>query len=246
MPDNRGTVLVVDDNADAAALLSATLTAEGFRAVECPTAADALRAYQASKAVAVLLDWELPDHPGIEVCRDIRRVDPDVLIMFISARNDEASIARGFEAGADDFVIKPFRRGELMARLEAHIRRAKLRAATAPAEPQAERGHVVRFGPIEVNTEAREVKSAGEVVRLSSLEYKLLEYLVLNAGIAVSRDQILNNVYGYAADITSDRVDLLVRRLRSKLGEAEHGGHINAVTGFGYRLDRRVSNDQRD
>ena len=239
MPGNRGNVLVVDDNPDASALLEEMLAAEGFNAVVCRTAAEALSSHRELKPVVVLLDWGLPDTPGIEVCRELRKVDMDVLIVFISGRNDEASIARSFEAGADDFVTKPVRRGELMARLEARLRRV----TAPPVSQHPEAVHKLRFGSVDVDLQAREVRSAGEIVRLSSLEYKLLEYLVMNAGIAVSRDQILNNVYGYEAEITSDRVDLLVRRLRTKLGESEHGGHISAVTGYGYRFERRAPGD---
>lgn len=240
MPGNRGNVLVVDDTADTAALLVDLIEQEGFQATVCSNAAEALAAYDSIRPLIVLLDWGLPDRPGIEVCRDLRRLDARALIIFISGRNDEASIARAFEAGGDDFVVKPIRPGELMARIEAHLRRLAIPAPPPVAVPDGAAGGVVRFGPIQLDMQAREVRSAGEIVRLSALEYKLLEYLVVNAGIAVSRDQILNNVYGYDADITSERVDLLVRRLRSKLGENERGGHLVTVTGYGYRFDRRA------
>jgi DNA-binding response OmpR family regulator len=244
MPGTRGSVLIVDDELNSSSFLADLLGQEGFQAIVCATAADALNVHASERPIVVLLDWGLPDRPGIEVCREIRRTDPDVLIVFVSGRSDEASIARGFEAGADDFVTKPVRRGELVARIEAHLRRtASLRQPRAVDVPGSD-SHIVRFGSIQMDTSARQVLSAGETIRLSSLEYKLLEYFVLNAGVAVSRDQILSNVYGYEADITSDRVDLLVRRLRTKLGESEQGGHISAVTGYGYRFDRRAPRDR--
>jgi DNA-binding response OmpR family regulator len=129
----------------------------------------------------------------------------------------------------------------LIARLEAHLRRvAALRGAarrngSTPEPPES----VVRVGQVEIDVSAREVRRAGKPLKLGPLEFKLLEYLLANAGTAVSRDQVLSEVYGYDADLSSERVDLLVRRLRSKLGEPDAGSLIAAVPGYGYRLERR-------
>jgi DNA-binding response OmpR family regulator len=233
----RGTVLIVEDSEDSAALLSELVEGEGFRAAVCGTASDAVASHQALGPVAVLLDWGLPDRPGTEVCRAIRSRDGVVPILFVSGRDDETSVARALDAGADDYVPKPVRPGELMARLEAHLRRvAALR--TSPNGATHVR-HRVRMGPLEIDLDAHQVRRDDVPVRLGALEFKLLDYLLTNAGTAVSRDQILAEVYGYDADISSERVDLLVRRLRSKLGETEADGLIAAIPGYGYRLDRR-------
>jgi len=238
VPGKRGTVLVIDDSADSTELATAFVEREGFDVVACPTAEAGLAAFQREHPVAILLDWVLPDGPGTEVCRAIRAQDSMVVIIFVSGRDDETSVVRGLDAGADDYLPKPVRGGELIARLEANLR--KLAAARAPAAalpvPDAPLG--LRFGNVSVDFGAHEVSVGDERVRLGPLEFRLLEYLAHNSGVAVSRDQIMNEVYGYDADISTERVDLLVRRLRAKLGD-EDGGYIAAVPGFGYRLERR-------
>ena len=239
MTGERGHVLVVEDSPESAELLSALVEREGFNPVMCASASDARLAFQRSRPVAVLLDWVLPDAPGIEVCRELRAADPALTIIFISGRNDETSMARGLDAGADDYVAKPVREGELIARLEAHLRRvARLRDMDARSDATPTR--VLQFGALEVDLGAREVRVNGKAVKLGPLEYRLLEYLGRNAGIAISRDQILNEVYGITASIGTERVDLLVRRLRLKLGQyPDTGGHIVAQPGYGYLLEKR-------
>jgi len=243
VPGERGTILVVEDAPDSAALFAALVQREGFQPVVCPTAAEGAAAFARSQPVAILLDWVLPDGPGIEVCRQVRGKDQAVVIIFVSGRGDETSVARGLDAGADDYIAKPVRGGELIARLEAHLRRVTALRALAvvleqPSEPIQ---RIVRFGDVEVDFVAREARVAGVPVRLGPLEFKLLEYLSRNSGVAVSRDQILSQVYGYDADIGTERVDLLVRRLRAKLGDGPDAqGHLVAIPGYGYRLERRL------
>jgi DNA-binding response OmpR family regulator len=239
VPGKRGTVLIVDDSPEAIELLSALVEREGFEPAAFGTAAEGLEAYKRDKPVAVLLDWVLPDGPGIEVCREIRARDATVPIIFVSGRDDENSVVRGLDAGADDYLPKPIRGDELVARLEAHLRRlAAIRAEHAGIRSEPVLG-AMRFGHVNVDFVAHEASVADLPVRLGPLEFKLLEYLARNSGVAVSRDQIMTEVYGYDAEISTERVDLLVRRLRAKLGD-EDGGYITAVPGFGYRLERRT------
>jgi DNA-binding response OmpR family regulator len=237
-------VLIVEDSPESAELLATIVEEEGFQPVICGTGAEAMQAFDRDRPVAILVDWVMPDRPGIDVCRHVRQVDQLVPVLFVSGRDDEASISRGLDAGADDFMVKPVRRTELVARLEAHLR--KIRAVTAagvqPAQAPAaaEPPMSIRFGAVDVDSRARVVRVDGREVGLGPLEFKLLEYFGRNAGIAISREQILNEVYGYDADISTERVDLLVRRLRAKLGDGpDHGGQLVAVPGYGYRLERR-------
>lgn len=244
MAGSRGDVLIVEDTPDAAEILAILVEREGFRPVVCGTAAEGRAAFAQGRPVAVILDWTLPDGSGIEVCRHIRAQDQAVPIIFASGRDDETSIARAMDAGADDYVPKPVRGGELIARLEAHLRRLEalreLQSGPKPATAQTDRSPL-RFGTVELDLAAREVRVGGGAVRLGPMEFKLLEYLARNAGVAVSRDQILSEVYGYDADIGTERVDLLIRRLRAKLGDlADSGALIAAVPGYGYRLERRT------
>ena len=235
MSGERGVVLVVEDALDLAELMAAFIEREGFTAVTAGTAADARASFQRERPVAVLLDWVLPDAPGTELCRELRAQDAAVTVIFVSGRNDETSMARGLDAGADDYVAKPVREGELIARLDAQLRKTARLRATPAGVPE----RMLRFGEVELDTMARAVRVGGRPVKLGPLEYRLFEYLARNAGVAVSRDQILSEVYGVDADST-ERVDLLVRRLRLKLGDyADTGGHIIAHPGYGYLLERQ-------
>ncbi len=239
---------MVEDSPETAELLATIIEEEGFAPVVCGSAQEGIDAFDREAPAAVMIDWVMPDRPGIDVCRHVRERDQLVPVIFVSGRDDEASISRGLDAGADDFMVKPVRRIELVARLEAHLRKvAAVRYAPpvlAPAggAPILELDRQLRFGAVEIDPAARIVRVAGEEVGLGPLEFKLLEYFGRNAGIAISREQILNEVYGYDADISTERVDLLVRRLRAKLGEGtDRGGQLVAVPGYGYRLERRRS-----
>jgi len=247
MSASRGTILIVDDDAATAELIADLVLDEGFAVVRAGGGNEALAAFARDKPVAVFLDWVLPDLPGIEACRSLRALDRLVPIIFVSGRDDEASAVRALEAGADDFIAKPVRIRELIARMEAHLRKvgelhAVAAAAAAPADASRAADRVRRFGEIEVDLAARRVWVAGEALNLAPLEFSLLEYLAQNAGVAVSRDQIMREVYGFAAEISTERVDQLVRRLRAKLGEgAGRGGVLVAVPGYGYRLEQSAS-----
>jgi two-component system response regulator MtrA len=242
----RGPVLIVEDDPSSAELLSAVLEDEGFQPVVCSDARSAIVPFQDEPPVAVMIDWVIPGGSGIELCRRLRGLDPRVPIFFVSGRTDEASVSRGLDAGADDFVTKPFRRQELVARLDAHLRKL----GTLPQPAGGERGGDARsaepapaasssmrtVGDVEIDLVARTTRVRGRLVPLGALEFRLLEYLVRNAGVALSREQILREVHGYE-DIPTDRVDLLVRRLRAKL---DLGRWIVAVPGYGYRLERAL------
>ena len=234
----RGAVLVVEDDLASAELLAALLEEEGFEALVCPDGTSVLERFETERPVAVLIDWVIPGGPGIELCRQIRVRDSVVPIVFVSGRADEASVSRGLDAGADDFLTKPLRPRELVARLEAHLRKlASLPSPNSPATPPPETppGDGNRnFGDVEIDLVARTARVRGQPVTLGSLEFRLLEYFVRNAGVALSRGQILNEVHGYD-DIPTERVDLLVRRLRAKLSWSDW---ITAVPGYGYRLER--------
>jgi DNA-binding response OmpR family regulator len=243
MAGSRGDILIVEDTADAAAAYQVVVQREGFRTVVCGTAAEALAAFANVKPVAVILDWTLPDEPGTEVCRKLRARDQAVVIIFASGRDDETSIARGLDAGADDYIPKPVRATELIARLESHIRRVEAirNMVTKPAPAAVAASSARRFGDVEVDMGARTVRVKEKAVSLGPMEFRLLEYLVRNAGVAVSRDQIMSEVYGYDADIGTERVDLLIKRLRAKIHDHAEGGLISAVPGYGYRLETNVS-----
>ena len=234
-PPTRGTILVIEDG-ESADLMIDLLLGESYEPILCRTAAEGLQQIHRAP-VAILLDWGLPDRPGLEVCRDIRAEDDRVPILFVSGRNDEASVARALDAGANDFIIKPFRPVEFIARMEAQIRRAAPQAAAPPPEP-ARTADVLSFGHIRVDLRAREVTVSGVPAQLGAHEFKLVEYLVQNAGVAISREQILEHVYGYGSGNSTERIDMLVRRVRGKLKADER---LTSVPGYGFRWERRGS-----
>ena len=247
MSGERGTVLIVADAPASANLMAELVATEGFNTVVCCSAQQAREAFVAKKPVAVLLDWVLPDAPGTELCRELRTRDLAVPIMFVSSQNDEASLARGLDAGADDYIVKPVRPGELIARLEAHLRRATaIQGVSGMGADNGSREELFRFGDVELDRSSRDVRVKGKRVKLGPLEYQLFEYLARNIGVALSREQILSEVYGIDADIGTERIDLLVRRLRQKLGISPNAiGYVVAHPGYGYQLERRSWEERR-
>jgi DNA-binding response OmpR family regulator len=177
-----------------------------------------------------LLDWHLPDTDGLQVLKEIRTSLPQALVIFATARDRDDDIVRGLQAGADDYITKPIRQGELLARIEAVARR--LRGAQGNSE-------LVELAPFRVNRGARAVEREGRRVELTDKEYALAEFFFLHAGKVVSRQHLLEAVWGLQAKAQTRTVDTHVSRLRTKLGlGGEHGWRLASVHQFGYRLER--------
>jgi DNA-binding response OmpR family regulator len=176
----------------------------------------------------VLLDLMLPDMDGFDVCRELRRLDAALPIIMLTARAEEIDKVIGLELGADDYLCKPVGTRELVARIRSHLRRARLSSDQS----------VLRIGPLEIRTAAREVDAAGQPVSLTRTEFDILTLLARHAGAALTREQIITGVWGYDAPDTAggDRlVDSHVKNLRSKLG----GPWIVTVPRVGYKLAAR-------
>jgi two-component system response regulator RegX3 len=177
-----------------------------------------------------LLDWHLPDTDGLQVLKEIRTSLPQALVIFATARDRDDDIARVLQAGADDYITKPVRQGELLARIEAVARR--LRGAQGNSE-------LVELAPFRINRGARAVEREGRRVELTDKEYALAEFFFLHAGKVVSRQHLLEAVWGLQAKAQTRTVDTHVSRLRTKLGlGGEHGWRLASVHQFGYRLER--------
>lgn len=182
-----------------------------------------------------LLDWHLPDTDGLEMLRVIRSRAPQAPVIFATARDRDEDIARVLQAGADDYIAKPVRQGELLARIEAVLRRLG-----GPARA----GQRIELPPYVLDRQARTVSSHGSPLKLTDKEYALAEFLFLNAGQLVSRRHLLEAVWGLRADVKTRTLDTHVSRLRAKLGlSAQPGWRLAAVQQFGYRLERIAAPD---
>jgi len=224
-------ILVVDDERSITDLLVYNLQRSGYQVVVACDGRQALRLAQAERPDLVILDLMLPGLDGLDVCRALQR-EGSIPIIMLTARDEEIDRVVGLELGADDYVTKPFSVRELMARVKAVLRRTTSPGAAAAA--------VRREGLLEVDTLAREARFAGVLLSLTHLEFDLLETLARHAGQVLSREQLLDQVWGYDYYGDARAVDSAIKRLRARLREA--GGDpaiISTVRGIGYRLERR-------
>lgn len=226
---SEGNILIVDDEPGIVRLIAMYLEREGFHTSSARTGADALAAVRGSALNLVVLDIMLPDIDGWEVCREIRAIS-DVPIVMLTARESDEDKIVGLELGADDYVTKPFKPRELVARVKAVLRRAR----TAPIEAE---GRTLDFGELTINLDKREVRLNSEVVTLRVKEYDLLVELASKPGFVFKREQLLQDVWGYDFFGESGTIDVHVRRLRAKLNDdSANPRFIETVWGVGYRL----------
>ena len=222
-------VLIVEDEPDIARSLEYNFKQAGFEVAVTSRGRDAIRMATARPPDLVLLDLMLPDLQGTEVCRTLK-TDPKtrgVPVIMVTARGEEVDRVVGFEIGADDYVTKPFSPDELLARVRVALRR---QADTAKPEPTA----VYRGTHLLADFDAVAVSVDGAPIRLTRREFELLKYLVGNRNRVISRDRLLERVWGYDQVIETRSVDVHVGRLRAKLGSA--GRQIETVVGLGYRF----------
>ncbi|NUQ87536.1 MAG: response regulator transcription factor [Glycomyces artemisiae] len=225
-PERKDRVLVVDDEENIAALLSATLRLTGFEVEVARDAAGALRAAAEFEPDLVILDVMLPDMDGFEVAKRLR-AERDLPVLFLTARDAVRDRVTGLTVGGDDYVTKPFDLEEVVLRIQAILRRAK---APAPAEDR-----VLRYADLELDETVHEVRRAGNPIELSPTEFKLLRYLMVNAGKVVSKSQILDRVWNYDFGGNGRIVESYVYYLRKKIDIVEPP-LIQTVRGFGYAL----------
>lgn len=220
-------VLIVEDERDLQRVIAYNLKQAGFDVVSAHDGETALRAVREERFDLVILDLMLPDLPGTEICRRLKqnKETASIPVIMVTAKGEEIDRIVGFELGADDYVVKPFSVRELILRVRAVLRRAE-----APTEP-TER---VDFGVLRVDRAAHRAWVAGQEVALTALELRLLLMLVDRRGRVLTRDLLLDEVWGSHADVTSRNVDTHVKRVREKLGAA--GDYIETVRGVGYRF----------
>jgi len=222
------TILVVEDDPSIRLGIQRNLSFEGYRVVTAATGKEGLEAAFREKPDLVLLDVMLPGPSGLEICRSIRRHDPALPILIVSARGQEQDRVTGLDLGADDYIAKPFGVKELVARVRSALRRR--RALAHEEKPFS-------FGTCEVDFAARVLRVKGKEQECSPKEFELLRYLVRNKGVVVSRDQILNRVWGWEYEGTARTIDNFVQKLRQKIGDdPDEPRWIRTVRGVGYRF----------
>jgi DNA-binding response OmpR family regulator len=222
-------VLVVEDNADLAFALTTALQSEGFDVDVAGTGPDGVARARERDADLIILDLMLPGFDGYRVIRTLRGDGIETPILVLTARGEEADKVKGLRLGADDYVTKPFGAMELLARVDALLRRSRL-SAPAPV--------LDRFGEVEVNRMARTVKRRGDSVALTPKEFDLLVALMDRAGAVVPRSDLLNAVWGYHQDVSTRTVDIHVSELRAKLEpNPAQPVHIITVRKTGYRFE---------
>jgi DNA-binding response OmpR family regulator len=229
--DRAKTVLLVEDDDGIATPLAAALRGDAYDVVRAATGSEALE--EAERGVAaVVLDLGLPDVDGVEVCRRLRERRPDVPVLILTARTSEADIVVGLDAGADDYVTKPFRLAELLARLRALLRRAGA-AQAAPPSPQLLQAQDVR-----VDLAARRAWRGEEELELTPKEFDLLALLVREAGKVVTRERIMTDVWDTNWFGSTKTVDMHVSWLRRKLGDdAARPRYLSTVRRVGLRFE---------
>ena len=233
---SAGRVLVVEDDEGIREMLKYNLASAGFSVQEARDGAAGLRTARTARPDLILLDLMLPDISGFDVCREVRKSGSGVPIIILSAKSEEIDIVVGLEIGADDYITKPFRARELLARIAAHLRRVR----------QDEHGSDGRleFKDLSINLNERRVFKKGNEVELTHTEFDLLAFLASNSGMVLSREKILNHVWGYECPIETRVIDVHVRNLRRKI-ENDPGRpfFILAVPGIGYRFTSSASPD---
>ena len=218
-------VLVVDDDDDIRLLLEQLLSGAGYHVQTAHDGRAALRAFHASPTDIVVLDLSMPELDGFETLDRLRDLS-DVPVILLTARSGEIDKVRGFRAGADDYVVKPFGRQELLARIEALLRRA----------PEATRLEHYDDGAISIDYANRLVISRGLPVRLTPLEFRLVDAFTRHPGQVLSAEQLIEHCWGHEAGVSRDQVKLYVSYVRKKLGQDHDGWQpIETVRGFGYR-----------
>ena len=223
-------IYIVEDEPDIRSTLEYNLHRDNFQTESVGNLLDAEKILSTTNISLILLDLMLPDGSGLDLCRKLKadQSTNSIPIIILTAKDDEVDKVVGFELGADDYVTKPFSVRELILRIKAILKRK----VQKPEVTEVER----EFGELRIDSDSHEVFVNGEEVSLTALEFRLLKQLVDRRGRVQTRDQLLSDVWGYSADITTRTVDTHIKRLREKLGPI--GKYVQTIRGVGYKFTR--------
>ena len=223
-------ILLIEDEPDIRKTLEYNLSREGFDVVCASSLSEGKNYINTNQFSLILLDLMLPDGSGLDLCRELKTDSDKKLtpIIILTAKDDEVDKVVGFELGADDYVTKPFSVRELILRVKAVLKRGNAKSENLEVQRQ--------FGDLVIDVDSHEVYVDNEPVTLTALEFKLLRQLVDRRGRVQSRDQLLSDVWGYSADVTTRTVDTHIKRLREKLGTM--GKYVQTIRGVGYKFSR--------
>ena len=225
-------VLIIEDEPDIRKTIDYNLSKESFKVVQAESIAQGEKSLAANKIDVIILDLMLPDGSGLTLCRDIKSdaKTKHIPIIILTAKTEEVDRVVGFELGADDYVTKPFSVRELILRVKAILKRG------IDSPRQENDSFDIEAGDIRLNLDAHQVFVGDEEITLTALEFRLLKHLLDRRGRVQTRDQLLEEVWGYSSDVTTRTVDTHIKRLREKLLGA--GDCIQTIRGVGYRLAR--------
>jgi DNA-binding response OmpR family regulator len=226
---NGAEILIVEDDEVITSTLAYNLSRHGFGVKSATTGVEALRLARKMRPDLILLDVMLPGESGIEVCERIRERDQGVMIVMVTARDAEEDKVRGFEAGADDYVTKPFSMKELVARINANLKRSET----------GQRGKVLEAGDLQLDTKNYTARVAGEQLDLRLKEFELLAALASAPGELKSREELAKEVWGHAGVGSSRTIDVHIRRIRAALEERSSYQYIHTARGLGYRFEAK-------
>lgn len=224
-------ILIIEDESHVVSFIRKGLTEEGYEVSVALDGGTGLGMFRAGQYDLIILDIMLPDMNGLEVCKAMRHHDRMVPILFLTALGTAENVAVGLDAGGDDYLVKPFKFIELLARIRTLLRRMDL-----SAEPEALEDHVLRAGDLEMNDDSKLVQRGGREISLTSTEYRLLHFLLRHKNRVVSRMDILEDVWGVNFDMGTNVVDVYVNYLRKKMDNDFGDKLIHTIIGMGYAL----------
>jgi two-component system phosphate regulon response regulator PhoB len=226
-------VLVIEDEPDIRKTIDYNLSKESFEVIQAASIEEGEKALASNKIDVIILDLMLPDGSGLTLCRDIKS-EPNtknIPVIILTAKTEEVDRVVGFELGADDYVTKPFSVRELILRVKAILKRG------VSTEIQTDNAQDT-FGELTLNYDEYQAYINNEEISLTALEFKLLKHMINRKGRVQTRDQLLEDVWGYSSNVTTRTVDTHIKRLREKLGIV--GDHIQTIRGVGYRFSRKT------